>query len=217
MDSIEASLGRLDVDYIDLYQMHRWDEETPIDESLRAMDDLITQGKVRYIGSSAFASWKIALSLGYSELRGWNSFVSEQPHYHMLERKVEDEVIPACQYLNIGVLPFFPLAGGFLTGKYKRGQVAPEGSRGETSEYVQRYMTDENYKIVEKLAAFAAERGHTMPELAHTWLLAQPQVASVISGATKVEHIQDKVDAAEWDLSDEDLGEIEGILRPKEE
>jgi aryl-alcohol dehydrogenase-like predicted oxidoreductase len=155
--------------------------------------------------------------LGLSELRGWNSFVSEQPHYHMLERSVEEEVIPACQYFDIGILPYFPLAGGFLTGKYTRGHDAPEGSRGETSQYVQRYMTEENYTIVEKLTTFAEERGHIMCELAHAWLLAQPQVSSVISGATKVAHVVANAKGAEWELSAEELEEIEGILRPEEE
>lgn len=212
MDAVEDSLRRLDTDYIDLYQYHRWDQDTPIEETLRALDDLVTQGKVRYIGSSGFPSWMMALAQKVSEQNGWNRFASEQPHMHMLERAVEKEVLPAADYFGIGILPFFPLAGGFLTGKYKRGEGAPQGSRGETSSYVQRYMTDENYSIIEKLAAFAEKRGRTMVELAHAWLLSFPQVSSVISGATRVEHVLDNIKAADWTLEGDDQEEVNKIL-----
>jgi aryl-alcohol dehydrogenase-like predicted oxidoreductase len=212
MDAIEASLRRLETDYIDLYQMHRWDKETPIEETLRALDDLITQGKVRYIGSSAFASWQIAHVQDLAAMHGWSKFVSDQPHYHMLERKIEKEVIPACEFFGIGILPYFPLAGGFLTGKYKQGQPAPKGSRGETSQYVQRYMTDENYHILDQLTTFAQDHGNTIGELAHAWLLAQPVISSVISGATKVEHVQANAKSVEWELSAEAFTEVNQIL-----
>lgn len=212
MDAVEDSLRRLDTDYIDLYQYHRWDQDTPIEETLRALDDLVTQGKVRYIGSSGFPSWMMALAQKVSEQNGWNRFASEQPHMHMLERAVEKEVLPAADYFGIGILPFFPLAGGFLTGKYKRGEGAPQGSRGETSSYVQRYMTDENYSIIEKLAAFAEKRGRTMVELAHAWLLSFPQVSSVISGATRVEHVLDNIKAADWTLEGDDQEVVNKIL-----
>ena len=150
MQGVEDSLRRLQTDTIDLYQIHVWDEDTPIDETLRALDDLVHAGKVRYIGASNFSAWQLTWSNALAELRGWNKFVSIQPHYHMFEREIETELIPACQYFKIGILPYFPLAGGFLTGKYKQGEPAPEGSRGESSQYVQRYMTPENYAIVEK-------------------------------------------------------------------
>ena len=145
-------------------------------------------GKVRYIGASNFSAWQLVWSNALAELRGWNKFVSIQPHYHMFERGIEEELVPACQYFDIGILPYFPLAGGFLTGKYKQGKPAPEGSRGESSQYVQRYMTPENYVKVEKLTAFAQQREHSLNDLAHAWLLAQPQISSVISGATSIEH-----------------------------
>ncbi len=212
MDAVEDSLRRLDTDYIDLYQYHRWDQDTPIEETLRALDDLVTQGKVRYIGSSGFPSWMMAVAQKVSEQNGWNRFASEQPHMHMLERAVEKEVLPAADYFGIGILPFFPLAGGFLTGKYKRGEGAPQGSRGETSSYVQRYMTDENYSIIEKLAAFAEKRGRTMVELAHAWLLSFQQVSSVISGATRVEHVLDNIKAADWTLEGDDQEVVNKIL-----
>lgn len=209
MNGVNASLKRLQTDHIDLYQMHRWDDTTPIEETMRALDDLVTAGKVRYIGASAYAAWQLAKANLLAEFRGWASFVTVQSHYHMLEREVEKEVIPYCQTHGVGFIPYFPLAGGFLTGKYKRGEAAPTGSRGESSQYVQRYMTDENYTIVENLTGWAEERGHTMAELAHAWLLAQPQVCSVISGLTKLEHLQANANAAGWNLSAEDLEQIQ--------
>ncbi len=212
MNGVEASLRRLQSDHIDLYQLHRWDETTPIAESLRALDDLVRSGKVRYIGASAYAAWQLAEANVLAELRGWSSFVTVQSHYHMLERDVEKEVFPYCRTHNVGFIPYFPLAGGFLTGKYKRGQDVPSGSRGETSSYVQNYMTDANYTIVEQLTTWAEERDHTMAELALAWLLAQPQVCSVISGLTRLEHLQQNVKAADWELTAVDLEEINTIL-----
>ena len=212
MQGVEASLRRLQTDTIDLYQIHVWDEDTPIDETLRALDDLVHSGKVRYIGASNFSACQLVWSNALAELRGWNKFVSIQPHYHMFERGIEEELVPACQYFDIGILPYFPLAGGFLTGKYKQGKPAPEGSRGESSQYVQRYMTPENYVKVEKLTAFAQQREHSLNDLAHAWLLAQPQISSVISGATSIEHMQANAAAGEWQLTEEETSEISEIL-----
>jgi aryl-alcohol dehydrogenase-like predicted oxidoreductase len=212
MQAVEDSLRRLDTDYIDLYQVHRWDSSVPIEETLRALDDLITQGKVRYIGSSGFASWQIALSQNISEQYGWNKFVTEQPHYHMLVRETEKEILPASEYFGIGILPYFPLAGGFLTGKYQRGHEIPKGSRGETSSYVQSYLSDKNFTILEQLSTFTKAHEHTMTELAHAWLLANPNVSSVISGATEVEQIQENVKGVEWAMTDEELAEVDQIL-----
>ena len=213
MNAVDDSLRRLQTDHIDLYQMHRWDETTPIEETMRALDDLLSSGKVRYIGASAYAAWQLAKANLLAEMRGWTPFVTVQSHYHMLERTVEQEVIPYCQEDNIGFIPYFPLAGGFLTGKYKRGEEAPAGSRGESSEYVQAYMTDENYTIVEKLTAWATEREHTMAELAHTWLLAQPRVCSVISGLTRLEHLQANARAADWELTPDEVEMVNTILK----
>ena len=212
MNAVEASLKRLRTDYIDLYQMHVWDESTPIEETMRALDDLITAGKVRYIGASNFSGWQLILANKCAEAANLTPFVSIQPHYHLLEREIEKELLPACIHQQIGVLPYFPLAGGFLTGKYKSGNPAPEGSRGESSEYVQRYMTAENYLLVSHLAAFAKKREHSINELAHAWLLAQPQVSSVISGATSVDHVQANADAGDWELSAAEVEEINRIL-----
>lgn len=212
VNGVEASLRRLQSDHIDLYQIHSWDATTPIEETLRALDDLVRAGKVRYVGASNFAAWQLARANLLAELRGWSPFVSIQPHYHMLERAIEQELIPYCNAYQVGILPYFPLAGGFLTGKYRRGAPAPAGSRGESSPYVQKYLIDANYTIVEGLEAWAAERGHTLGELAHAWLLAQPMVSSVISGATRLEQVAANAKAASWQLTPAELAEVNALL-----
>jgi aryl-alcohol dehydrogenase-like predicted oxidoreductase len=216
MNAVAASLQRLQSDHIDLYYVHRWDEHTPIDETLRALDDLIRAGKVRYVGASEFASWQLAHANLWAEVQGWTRFVVVQSHYHMLERGVEREVLPYCRAHNVGFIPFFPLAGGFLTGKYRRGQPPPSGSRGESSSYVQGYMSEANYDTIERLEGFARERGRGLNELAEAWLLARPEVCSVISGATKVEHVLSNAKAADWVLAGEELDEVQSILEPFE-
>lgn len=212
MNGVEASLRRLQNDHIDLYYLHRWDNDTPIEESLRALDDLVRQGKVRYIGCSDFAAWQLARANLLAEVRGWTPFAAIQSHYHLLERGVEREVLPFCEQFGVGFVPYFPLAGGFLTGKYKRDEPAPEGSRGESSGYVQQYMTAGNYDVIEKLEGWAADHGRGLNELAQAWLLAQPAVCSVISGATKLAHVESNVRAADWSLTADDLAEINEIL-----
>jgi aryl-alcohol dehydrogenase-like predicted oxidoreductase len=212
LNGVEASLRRLQSDHIDLYQIHRWDQTTPIEETLRALDDLVRSGKVRYIGASNFAAWQLARANLLAEIRGWAPFVTVQPHYHMLERTIEHELIPYCNAYQVGILPYFPLAGGFLTGKYRRGEAAPSGSRGERSAYVQNYMTDANYARIEQLEAWARERDHTLGELAHAWLLAQPQISSVISGATRIEQVQANAKAADWKLAPAELAEVNAVL-----
>jgi aryl-alcohol dehydrogenase-like predicted oxidoreductase len=212
MYAIDASLHRLQTDHVDLYYLHGWDETTPLEEVLRGLDDLAHMGKVRYIGASQFMAWQLARANLLAEVRGWLPFIVVQSHYHMLEREVEREIIPYCRAQHVGLVPFFPLAGGFLTGKYKRGQPAPPGSRGESNKYVQGYMTDTNYDKIERLAAWAEAHGHAMNELAHAWLLAHPEVCSVISGATKLEQVISNAKAAEWSLSPEELKEVNAIL-----
>jgi aryl-alcohol dehydrogenase-like predicted oxidoreductase len=212
MAGVEASLRRLQTDYIDLYQIHRWDDETPIDETMQALNDLVRDGKVRYIGASNFSGWQLTHANAVAELKSWTKFVSIQPHYHMMARDIEKDLIPVCDYFGIGILPYFPLAGGFLTGKYREGQPAPEGSRGESSDYVKGYMTPENYARLSALTAFVEERDHTINELAHSWLLAQPMISSVISGASKIEHVQANTAACEWALTPEEFDVVTGIL-----
>ena len=189
MQAVETSLRRLQSDHIDLYYVHRWDPTTRIDETLRALDDLVRLGKVRYLGVSAFAAWQLAHANVLAELRGWTPFVVIQSEYNLLARNVEYEVLPYCRAYDVGFVPYFPLAGGFLTGKYRPGEPPPPGSRGERDESLQRSMTAANFARIKRLALWAAERGHDLNELAHAWLLAQPQVCSVISGSTSLDHV----------------------------
>lgn len=213
MNTIDASLRRLQSDHIDLYYIHRWDEHTPIEETLRTLDDLIRMGKVRYIGVSVFASWQLAHANLLSEIRGWTPITVIQSEYNLIERDVEREVLPYCHAHNVGFVPYMPLAGGFLTGKYQRGEPPPPGSRGESSAYVQRYMNDDHFTLVDKLESWAKEHGRGLNELAQAWLMAQPQVCSVITGATKLTHFRSNVRAADWVLSPEELTEIEALLK----
>ena len=212
MHGIEASLRRLQTDFIDLYQIHRWDNDTPLEETMQALEDLVRSGKVLYIGASNFSAWHLTWANALAELNGWTKFISLQPHYHMFERQAEAELLPACRYFGIGVLPYFPLAGGFLTGKYKQGQPPPTGSRGESNPYVQSYMTEANFSRLEKLQNFAQTRGRSINALAHAWLAAQPMVSSVISGATRVEQVLENAAAVEWQLSSEEEATVRNIL-----
>lgn len=212
MNAVEGSLRRLRSDHIDVYYVHRWDDGTPIGETLRALDDLIRQGKVRYVGASDFASWQLAHANLLAEVRGWTAFAVLQSHYHLLERDVEREVLPYCRAHGVGFVPYFPLAGGFLTGKYVRGRKPPPGSRGESHPYVQQYMTDHRYDVLERLESWAGERERGMNELAQCWLLAQPQVCSVISGATRLDQVRDNAKAADWALTPAELAEVNEIL-----
>jgi aryl-alcohol dehydrogenase-like predicted oxidoreductase len=215
LNALDASLRRLQSDHIDLYYVHGWDETTPIEETLRALDDVVRAGKVRYIGASQFTAWQLADANRLAELRDWSPFVVLTTHYHMLERQAEHEILPYCRTHNVGIVPFFPLAGGFLTGKYRRGEPPPPGSRGESSQYVQKYMTDANYTLLAALSEWAQQRGHTLSELAHAWLLAQRPVCSVISGATKLEQFIANAKAGEWRLSDVDVKEVNALLHPE--
>lgn len=212
-NALEASLRRLQSDHIDLYYVHSWDEHTPIEETLRALDDAVRAGKVRYIGASNFMSWQLAYSNLLAEVRGWVHFVCLQSEYHMFEREVEREELSYCQAHQVGFIPYFPLAGGFLTGKYRRGQPPPAGSRGESNPYVQKYMKDATYDRLERLIAWAKDHGHAMNDLAQAWLLAQPSVSSVITGATRPEQVADNARAGDWALTPAELQEIDAILK----
>ena len=214
MSAVEASLRRLKTDYIDLYQQHDYDPLTPIEETLRALDDLIRQGKVRYIGNSNFPAWRVAEAELTARAINVSRFVSCQDEYSLVVRDIEKDLLPAAQEYKLGLLPFFPLASGLLTGKYKRGTAAPEDTRfGKAPALRDRYVTPRNEDIAEKLQAFAQARGHSLLELAFSWLLARPQVASVIAGATRVEHVEQNVKAIDWTLSAEELAEIDRITK----
>jgi aryl-alcohol dehydrogenase-like predicted oxidoreductase len=212
MEAVEASLKRLKTDYIDLYQQHDYDPLTPIEETLRALDDLVRQGKVRYIGNSNFPAWRLAEADYVARAMNVTRFVSCQDEYSLVVRDIEKDLLPAAQEYNLGLLPFFPLASGLLTGKYKRGSTPPEQTRFATTPRLrERYVTPHNEDIVEKLEAFATARGHTMLELAFSWLAQRPQVASVIAGATRPEQIEQNVKAIAWTLSAEEMAEIDRI------
>ena len=213
MQAIDASLGRLQTDHIDLYYAHRWDDTTPIEETMRALDDVIHMGKVRYIGASAYASWQLAHANVLAEMSGWTAFVVMQSEYNMLRRDVEREVLPYCRAHGVGFVPYYPLAGGFLTGKYEQGKSPPPGSRGENTKNVQDLMTEANYNKVGKLSAWAKAHERGMNELAQAWLLAQPQVCSVISGATKLDHVLSNVKAGHWHMTAEEVKEVNALLK----
>lgn len=212
MNTLEGSLRRLQTDHIDLYYIHRWDESTPIEETMRALDDVVRMGKVRYVGASVFAAWQLAKANMLAEFRGWAPVVVVQSRYNMLDREVEREVLPYCNAEKIGFIPYFPLAGGFLTGKYRKGQALPEHSRGTWHPYVQSLLTEANFDRIEALMAWCRVHNRGLNELAQAWLLAQPQVCSVISGATKLEHVRSNAKAADWRLSAEELAQVNAIL-----
>jgi aryl-alcohol dehydrogenase-like predicted oxidoreductase len=213
IQAVEQSLRRLQSDRIDLLYCHRWDDTTPIEETLRGLDDLIRMGKVTYIGASLYASWQLAHANVLAELKGWTPFVCLQSEYNMLKRGVEREVLPYCRAHKVGFVPYYPLAGGFLTGKYEMGKPPPSGSRGESTRNVQELMVERNYKIVTRLSAWAKDHGRGVNELAQAWLLAQPQICSVITGAKNLEQLSSNVKAADWALTNDELGEIETILK----
>ena len=216
IQSVEQSLRRLQTDNIALYYCHRWDETTPIEETLRGLDDLIRMGKICYTGASAYASWQLAHANALAELKGWSRFVVLQSEYNLLKREVEREVLPYCRAHRVGFVPYYPLAGGFLTGKYEMGKAPPAGSRGASARAVQELMIDKNYRAVAQLSAWAQDHGRGVNELAQAWLLAEPSVCSVITGARRVEHVISNVKAADWKLASGELKEIEAIFRPED-
>jgi len=211
MTAVEDSLRRLGADWIDLYQFHAPDPETPIDETLRALDDLVTQGKVRYVGNSNFTGWQIADADWTGA--GATRFVSAQNQFSLLERKAAFEVLPACEHFGLGFLPFFPLASGLLSGKYQRGEPPPEGTRlAAWGARGQQALSDKNFDKVEKLTGWAQERGHTLLELAFAWLLGHPVVSSVIAGATSPEQVKANAATAAWELTPEEVKEVVDLI-----
>ena len=214
MSAVEASLERLGTDYIDLYQMHAPDPDTPIDETLAALDDLVRAGKVRYIGCSNFNGWQIADADWTARSNGGTRFVSAQNHYSLLERAVESEVLGSCERFALGMLPYFPLASGMLTGKYHRNEPPPQGTRlAQVGRLAERALNDRNFDVVEKLTAFAAERSHSLLDLAFGWLLTKPIISSVIAGATSPKQVEANVAAAQWRLNAEDASQVDALTR----
>jgi aryl-alcohol dehydrogenase-like predicted oxidoreductase len=213
MQAIEASLRRLKTDWIDLYQQHRPDPLTPIDETLGALDDLVRQGKVRYIGCSNLPAWQVVEAQWSARHSGFNRFISCQDEYSLVVRNiVEAELAPAMRQYGMGLLPFFPLASGLLTGKYRRNAPLPQDGRLVTTpRLADRYLTDRNWQIAERLSDWANSRGHTLLELAFSWLLAQEPVSSVIAGATQPQQLDLNVKAGGWKLNVEELAEIDRL------
>ncbi len=208
--AVEASLRRLRTDWIDLYQMHRPDPATPVEETLSVLDDLVHEGKVRYLGLSNVAGWQVADAEWTARTRGFERFVSVQNEYSWLDRRVEADVVPALERYRIGLLPYFPLASGLLTGKYRRGQAAPQGSRLQVWDR-ESALTDAAFDVVEALEAFAAERGITLLDVAIGGLAARPAVGSVIAGATTPEQVAANVAAGRWRPTAEDTAELERL------
>ena len=209
--AVEDSLTRLKTDVIDLYQMHQLDAETPIEETLRALDDLVRAGKVRYIGCSNFPAWRMAEAQEASQRLGLNRFISFQDELSMLVRHNEKELMPCGEHYGMGLLPFFPLASGLLTGKYKKGAM-PAGARiTDVDRHTKRYATDENFKRVESIEAQAKKSGKTLLQFAFGWLASKPVVSSVISGATSPEQIAANVKAIETVLSGDDIAAVDAI------
>ncbi len=209
--AVEASLRRLGTDWIDLYQMHSPDPGTPIEETMAALDDLVRAGKVRYVGHSNFAAWQVADAAWVARTRGLTPFVSAQNHYHLLHREVERELVPACQRFGLGVLPYFPLASGLLTGKYRRDTPPPPGTRLAADRFAER-LRRAPWDTIEALERYAAERGRTLLDVAIGGLAAQPAVASVIAGATRPEQVRANVAAGAWVPSADDLAALDEIV-----
>jgi aryl-alcohol dehydrogenase-like predicted oxidoreductase len=205
----EASLRRLGTDHIDLYQIHRPDEATPIAETLSALDDLVRAGKVRYIGSSNFAGWQIADAAWTAQTAGTAPFISAQNEYSLLDRGIERDVIPACGRFGVGMLPFFPLANGLLTGKYRRHAI-PAGSRLSLDRFAP-YLARAPWEVIEKIEAYAQERSLSILDVAISGLAAQPTVASVIAGATTADQVRANAAAGSWTPTDDDLRTLNEI------
>ncbi len=211
MQAVEDSLRRLQTDYIDLYYVHIPDSRTPQEETVRAMEDLVTQGKVRYIANSNYAGWQIVDAHWIARTTGGSPFVCAENQYHLLDRRAEAEIIPAVRACGMGFMPYAPLARGMLTGKYERGAPAPEGTRLSTAPQATALLVDRNFDLIERLSAFAERQGHTVHELALSWLARKPFVSCVIAGATSVEQVRANVAGTEWRLTTEEMEEADAI------
>lgn len=223
IEQCEQSLRRLQTDYIDLYQIHRPQSSVPIDETLRALDDLIRAGKVRYIGTSTFPAWEVMESLWVSDRMHLNRFVSEQPPYHLLDRGIERELIPLAQTYGLAILPWSPLARGFLTGRYKRGEEIPGDSRmardlqnsGAFADRTKRHFSDRAFDLLDVLAAIAQEKGCTIGQLALAWCARQPGITSPIIGPRTMEHFEDNLGAVNVTITDDDRARIDAVSEPE--
>jgi aryl-alcohol dehydrogenase-like predicted oxidoreductase len=215
LKAADDALRRLQTDYIDLFQLHWPDPSRPIDEILVTLDGLVQSGKVRFVGHSNFAGWQVVEAHYRAAMHGWTPFVSSQSHYNLLHRDIEKEVVPACEAYGVGILPYYPLASGFLTGKYARGTPPAAGTRlGESAQAAQQVMSAKNWAILERLNALADELGRSMTELAMAWLAGRPYVTSVIAGATGVEQVRANVAACTGRLSADEMDAVGRLSRP---
>jgi aryl-alcohol dehydrogenase-like predicted oxidoreductase len=210
LSSIDRSLRRLQIDYVDLYQIHRWDPETPIEETLVTLHDIVRSGKARYIGASSMAAWQFAKALYLADLHGWTRFVSMQNHYNLVYREEEREMLPLCREEGVGVIPWSPLARGFLAGNRARGSAGSATARERTDLIAKDlYYTDADFDVAERVAEVARARGVTAAQVALAWLLRQPDVTAPIIGASKLEHLEQAVAALDLTLSDEECTRLE--------
>lgn len=214
LESIEASLRRLQTDYLDLFWIHHLDPKTPFEETMDALNDIVRQGKARYIGASNLIAWEVSEHNWYAKTAHQAQFVAVQMHYNMLYREIEHEMVPFAQAKGLGVIPYFPLAGGFLTDTYQRGVPAPAGTRGDRRPTFVRWTSDRNWELKEKLQAWAAARGHSTSDLAVVWLLSRPMLSSVIAGPETVAHLESNLKALDWTLSPGELAELDAMTAP---
>ena len=214
MRELEGSLRRLQTDYVDLYQVHTWDAETPLEETLRTLDDMVRAGKVRYAGTSNYAAWQLAKALWVSDRRDFVRFETVQPEYSLAERAVERELVPLCLDQGIGLIAYFPLAGGILTGKYRKGQEPPKGSRALTQPQFAKRLSDPSLKLAEEAGALATEVHCTPAQLALAWLIRRPAVCSAIAGATSVAQLEENLGALDVNPPDQVLNRLDEVSRP---
>jgi aryl-alcohol dehydrogenase-like predicted oxidoreductase len=205
---LDASLARLATDHVDVYYLHVPDAATPLEESLRVLEDAVRAGKIRYAAISNHPAWQVAMAAGLAREHQWSPVAASQMEYSLVERAVEREMIPACEHLGVSLVPYYPLAGGFLTGKYERDVPPPPNTRFGRAQQRSKYLSDENFGRLERWTAFASARGHTVGELAIAWLLAHPVVCSVIAGATAPEQLAANAVATEWTLTSSEMSEL---------
>jgi aryl-alcohol dehydrogenase-like predicted oxidoreductase len=215
LDQVEGSLDRLGTDYIDLYQIHRWDDRTPIEETLSALDHLVTSGKVRYLGASTMAGWQFSKALYTAELEGYERFACLQPEYNLVDRHEEANLLPICTEESVGVIPWSPLAGGFLAGKYDRDGTVPDDSRAATDDYTKRRFTDVNWRVLDVVRDIADAKAVTPAQVSLAWLLHKEVVDAPIVGPRRLDHLEENVDALAIDLSDDEIERLEEPLFPQ--
>lgn len=208
---LEHSLRRLQTDYVDLYQIHTFDPHTPLDETLRTLDDMVTSGKVRYIGASNYAAWELMKALGTSELKGYVRYISTQTSYSLADRTPELELVPMCLDQGVGIIPYFPLAGGILTGKYNREAGVPSGSRADTDPAFNRFLLEHNIQLGEQVSEKASSYGCSPSVLSLAWLLSRPAVSTVIVGATRTEQLEHNLASLDMKLSDDMIAELDQL------